>query len=129
MIKIHTFYDATTGKPELNSSPSKTDATFYEPLNVLVEKIVRGERVKMSSLESYEFADVGKVSDDIFDGDASDAGVDDLTDVDSFLKESFRQAFIKKSEVKRASDAPSKASASEANELLKEESFVEKAGA
>lgn len=129
MIKIHTFYDATTSKPEYNDQPSKTESDFYEPLNVLVHKIIRGEKVKMSSLDSYEFADVGKVSDYVFDGTSSDAGVDDLTDIDFLYSDNFKQTFTKKGDAKRASDAPSKASAREQSEPLKDESFVEKADA
>lgn len=123
MIKIHTFYDATVSTPEYNNGPSKTESDFYEPLNILVQKIIRGERVKMSSLDSYEFADVGKISDEVFDGDASDAGIDDFTDIDFVMEK--KQNLNKKAEQKRASDAPSIASASKQSEA-EQKDFVEK---
>lgn len=129
MMKIHTLFDAPISKPEYNGSPSKTDASFYEPLNVLVQKIIRGERVKMSSLDSYEFADVGKVPDEVFDGTSSDATLDDFTDLDFFKESALKQTFLKKDEAKRASDAPHIASAREQSESSKEESLVEKADA
>lgn len=125
MIKIHTFYDATVSTPEYNDQPSKTESDFYEPLNILVQKIIRGERVKMSSLDSYEFADVGKISDDVFDGPASDASIDDFVDIDLVYSDIYdkKQTFSKKGETKQASDAPSIASARAQSEPLKEESF------
>lgn len=79
-VKIYHYYSPPPSHPEKFTKPSLTDTSFFEPLNVLVDKILAGESTTLgdSTRQMYEFAD-----DNVdMDMDSSDYFLDDLTDLD-----------------------------------------------
>lgn len=80
-IKIYTWYDPPLITPEVNTEPSLTDDSFFEPLNVLVQKILRGESTTLGDSTAAMFEYDGEQECD-FDATESDFAPDDLTDID-----------------------------------------------
>lgn len=90
MVKFYTFYEDKPQNFEVNDQPSLTDDSFFEPLENLVARILRGESttldISTANAGNYDFDDIP--DDSVFDADVSD--IDDLTDID-VLKDRLRR--------------------------------------
>lgn len=87
-VKIYTTYSPPPTHCELNTDPSLTDESFFEPLNVLVERIIRGESTTYMDAYKGEF-DYDSDDDAILDNPESDFEMEDLTDID-FARDTIR---------------------------------------
>lgn len=91
MVKFYTFYEDKPQNYEVNDQPSLTDDSFYEPLESVVARILRGESttldISTANAGIYDYDDA--VDDSVFDSNVSD--IDDLTDID-VLKDRLRAA-------------------------------------
>lgn len=83
-VKIYHYYSPPPSHPETFSKPSLTDTSFFEPLPVLVDKILAGESTTIGD-STRQFFEFGQDSDFDIDDCPSDYNVDDLTDIDSSL--------------------------------------------
>lgn len=83
-VKIYHYYSPPPSHPETFSKPSLTDTSFFEPLNVLVDKILAGESTTIGD-STRQFFEFGEDADFDIDASPSDYNVDDLTDIDSSL--------------------------------------------
>lgn len=102
MVKFYTFYEDKPQNFEVNDQPSLTDDSFYEPLESLVSRILRGESttldISTANAGNYDFDDIP--DDSVFDVDVSD--IDDLTDID-ILKDRLRKAEFELKNSKKSS--------------------------
>lgn len=80
-VKIYTWFNPPPVNCEVNTEPSLTDESFFEPLNTLVERIIRGESTTFIDAYKGEF-DYDSDDDAILDNPESDLELDDLTDID-----------------------------------------------
>lgn len=83
-VKIYHYYSPPPSHPEKFTKPSLTDTSFFEPLNVLVDKILAGESTTLGD-STRQFFEFEQGADFDIDASPSDYNVDDLTDIDSSL--------------------------------------------
>lgn len=130
-IKFYTYWEDKPRQYEVNDHPSLVDDSFFEPLEKLVARILRGESttldISTANVGNYEYDD--SVDDSVFDSNIDE--FDDLTDIDEAkriireLKKSASEASPARSSVSpRAEEAPAAGSienSSSGNKAVEEE--------